>query len=219
MKSVKGCLRVLLCDRQIVFIVTDPPAIGMGPPPLVRLALQQQCVLRMHQSAFDFCWLVGTEAIKTAHRGIPDELSVDEHSWSKLRSKSNGMAFAVSYASFDVNQTIKVELGIMTSIWEQLETAFVDDHRTMTRGYVELLAAIQSRDFASASRIAARLDELAGPRIGFEEQCLYPEVKKIRGDSYTSRLYEEHDEVLRALAATGAIARKHSPRRSCHTLG
>ncbi len=106
----------------------------------------------------------------------------------------------------------------MTSIWEQLETAFVDDHRTMTRGYVELLAAIQSRDFASASQIAARLDELAGPHIEFEEQCLYPEVKKIRGDSYTSRLYEEHDEVLRALVELQALSPESTPQDDRVTL-
>jgi hypothetical protein len=99
----------------------------------------------------------------------------------------------------------------MTSIWEQLQTANVDDHRTMTQGYVELLEAIQSRDLASASRIAAELDELAGPHIEFEEQCLYPEVKKIRGDSYTSRLYDEHDEVLSALVEFKSLSPESTP--------
>ena len=68
----------------------------------------------------------------------------------------------------------------MMSSWERLQTAFVDDHQTMTRGYVDLLEAIQSRDFALASQTAARIDELAGPHIEFEEQCLYPEVTKNR---------------------------------------
>ncbi len=99
----------------------------------------------------------------------------------------------------------------MSSTWERLRNAFVDDHRIMTRGYVDLLDAVQSRDFALASQIAAQIDELAGPHIEFEEQCLYPEVTKIRGDAYTSRLYDEHHEILRALVELKSLAPESTP--------
>ncbi len=99
----------------------------------------------------------------------------------------------------------------MASTWEQLEAAFVADHRVMTRGYVELLRAIKNRDFGSATQIAAELDRLAGPHIEFEQEYLYPEVQKIRGQSYASRLYDEHAEVLSAIVELKGLSPDSDP--------
>ena len=99
----------------------------------------------------------------------------------------------------------------MTSTWDQLQAAFVDDHRAMTRGYRDLLEAVQSGDFVAATRIASTLDQRAGPHIEFEEQCLYPEVEESRGEMYTSRLYDEHAEVLSAIVELQSIPDDATP--------
>ncbi|QDT02111.1 hypothetical protein K227x_04820 [Rubripirellula lacrimiformis] len=87
----------------------------------------------------------------------------------------------------------------MNKAWKQLQRAFIEDHRTLTRGYVSLLKLLDERDFTGAASEAKRLDELAGPHIAFEESFLYPKVGESRGDEYTGKLYQEHAEILNAL--------------------
>lgn len=128
----------------------------------------------------------------------------------KWRSKSIGIAFAGMSISQDKLTSNRSERR-MTSTWNQLQTAFVDDHVAMTRGYRDLLEAVQAGDFGSASRIASTLDEIAGPHIEFEEQCLYPEVKESRGETYTTRLYDEHAEVLGAIVELQSLPEDARP--------
>lgn len=99
----------------------------------------------------------------------------------------------------------------MNSIWNELRDAFVDDHRKMTQGYERLLTAIDAGDFASASNMAVRLDELAGPHIEFEERFLYPTVKSIRGEAYVSNLYDEHAKIVRAISEIASLQPGASP--------
>ena len=87
----------------------------------------------------------------------------------------------------------------MTTPWERLQHEFVEDHRKMTRGYRELIDLLENRDFVGASHAASRLDTVAGPHIEFEEKYLYPHAAKTRGDTYLSRLFDEHDEMLEVL--------------------
>ena len=99
----------------------------------------------------------------------------------------------------------------MTSPWKQLQTAFVEDHKTMTRGYRDLLAAIEAGEYVSATTLATKLDALAGPHIAFEEQYLYPEVSAIRGSRYASQLYGEHAETLSVLVQLQALPKDRRP--------
>ena len=76
--------------------------------------------------------------------------------------------------------------------WSPLTTAFVDDHRQLTRALKQLKDALGRHDLSEAKRIAEELDCAAGPHILFEEAFLYPEVARARGRDYINRLYEEH---------------------------
>ncbi|TWU50564.1 hypothetical protein Poly51_38560 [Rubripirellula tenax] len=87
----------------------------------------------------------------------------------------------------------------MTHAWKQLQRAFVEDHRTLTQGYLRLLRLLDEGEFAKAAVEARRLDELAGPHIAFEEAFLYPKVGESRGEDYTGKLYAEHAQILDAL--------------------
>ncbi|TWU55884.1 hemerythrin domain-containing protein [Rubripirellula reticaptiva] len=99
----------------------------------------------------------------------------------------------------------------MNTAWNELQTAFVNDHIAMTHGYRDLLEAVQSGDFESASRLASDLDKVAGPHIEFEETCLYPEVEESRGETYTARLYDEHAEILRAVVELQSLSDDAKP--------
>ncbi len=88
----------------------------------------------------------------------------------------------------------------------ELREAFIEDHRRLTRGFSELLRAIQLNDLAAAHRAATELDQRAGPHIRFEESVLYPKVAESRGADFVRRLYEEHRigaDVLRRILAHG----------------
>lgn len=82
-----------------------------------------------------------------------------------------------------------------------LERAFVEDHKHLTRGFAEILEALETNDWPRASRAADEIDRLVGAHIEFEERFLYPEVGKVRGEAYATCLYDEHDVALDAIRA------------------
>ena len=96
--------------------------------------------------------------------------------------------------------------------WPLMTTAFVDDHRQLTRALKQLKDALGRHDLSEAKRIAEELDRAAGPHILFEEVYLYPEVARERGRDYIDRLYEEH-RAGRDLLTRILVLRNDSRRR------
>lgn len=80
-----------------------------------------------------------------------------------------------------------------------LEKEFAHDHRHLTRGFSEIIRALQVNDWAEAQRLAAWLNQKGGPHIDFEERILYPEVAAARGQDYANNLYREHRVAISAL--------------------
>ena len=62
-----------------------------------------------------------------------------------------------------------------------LGEAFGEDHRRLVRGFADLKTALERGDPDDARRIADRLDRAAGPHIQFEEEVLYPRVRRGAG--------------------------------------
>ena len=87
----------------------------------------------------------------------------------------------------------------MSDAWELLEQAFIEDHRRLSRGYRDIMEAIEDDNFPAARAIAENLDRAAGPHIEFEERYLYPEVRRSRGECYAARLLSEHTDALETL--------------------
>jgi hypothetical protein len=96
--------------------------------------------------------------------------------------------------------------------WPPLATAFVDDHRQMTRALKQLKDALGRHDLSEAKRIAEELDRAAGPHILFEEGFLYPQVARTRGRDCVDRMYEEH-RVGRDLLTRILVQRNDSRQR------
>lgn len=85
----------------------------------------------------------------------------------------------------------------MTS--SSLEDAFIEDHRTLTRGLSRILKLVEQQQYDEASAVAKEIDRAAGPHIEFEEKSFYPEVSKTRGREYVENLYDEHRSGLQAI--------------------
>ncbi|MEZ6099691.1 MAG: hemerythrin domain-containing protein [Pirellulaceae bacterium] len=81
----------------------------------------------------------------------------------------------------------------------ELVRLFLEDHQAMTRALVEVIARIEDHDMAGAQRLADELDRSAGAHIEFEEQVLYPEIGRCRGDRLEEKLRSEHRIVCHAL--------------------
>ncbi len=80
-----------------------------------------------------------------------------------------------------------------------LEDAFIEDHRTLTRGLSRLVKLVQEARYDEAVLVANEIDQAAGPHIEFEEKSFYPEVRKTRGREYVENLYDEHRSGLEAI--------------------
>ena len=88
---------------------------------------------------------------------------------------------------------------------DPLREAFLQDHQHLTKGFNEILRALESDQYEEAIDAAKRLDRLAGPHIEFEETVLYPQVARGRGNGYDSHLYADHrvgQKVIRLLMGT-----------------
>ena len=99
----------------------------------------------------------------------------------------------------------------MANTWERLEKAFDEGHRSIIRGYRDLIGQLEQRNFVAASQAASRLDTIAGPHIEFEEKYLYSQITKSRGDTYMSQLYDERDEAMSALCQTLRLPHRPAP--------
>lgn len=75
---------------------------------------------------------------------------------------------------------------------DSLRMAFLEDHQVLTRGLSDIRSALAADDLDLASRLARSLDAAAGAHIEFEEGFFYPELRKLLGDEFVDRLYEEH---------------------------
>jgi hypothetical protein len=87
----------------------------------------------------------------------------------------------------------------MNKAYEELKTAFIEDHRELSQGYVKLLQLLEKKELAKLIKESRRFDAMAGPHIAFEETFLYPILVESFGVAYVNNLMAEHSEVLVAL--------------------
>lgn len=72
------------------------------------------------------------------------------------------------------------------------------DHKATILALTELRRALVQRDREAARRRAEELDLLAGPHIRFEEQSLYPALRKVDAHRIDA-LHREHETIAVAL--------------------
>lgn len=87
---------------------------------------------------------------------------------------------------------------------------FHSDHQKVVGALFELRGAIAERDIPRVRAILASAEKLVGPHFKFEELHLYPALQRFLGESYTQKLYNEHDGVFRSVRRIAELAGKDS---------
>ncbi len=84
---------------------------------------------------------------------------------------------------------------------------FREDHRIVRDGLIELASALESRDLEKAGKVLGDLNKLLGPHFRFEEEALYPTLRKFLGE-YVDQLLSEHDVAIRSAREVAELISK-----------
>lgn len=74
---------------------------------------------------------------------------------------------------------------------------FREDHRKVRDWLLELANSLEAKNIQKAGEILGELDGLLGPHFRFEEESLYPALKRFL-DEYVDDLLKEHDKAIEA---------------------
>ena len=74
---------------------------------------------------------------------------------------------------------------------------FREDHREVRDGLLELADALELKNVEKAGKILEKLNNLLGPHFRFEEEALYPTLRRFLGE-YVDTLLKEHDGAISA---------------------
>lgn len=72
---------------------------------------------------------------------------------------------------------------------------FREDHRKVRDGLLDIIMALRDKDVKKARGILGGLNTLVGPHFRYEEETLYPALRKYLGE-YVDQLLSEHDGVI-----------------------
>lgn len=84
---------------------------------------------------------------------------------------------------------------------------FREDHRKVRDGLLEMIEALQLRNVAKARGILGNLNTLVGPHFRYEEETLYPTLRKFLGE-YVDQLIKEHDGVIATASSCAELLKK-----------
>ena len=84
---------------------------------------------------------------------------------------------------------------------------FREDHRKVRDGLLDMIEALQLRNVAKARGILGNLNTLVGPHFRYEEETLYPTLRKFLGE-YVAQLIKEHDGVIATASACAELLKK-----------
>lgn len=93
---------------------------------------------------------------------------------------------------------------------------FHSDHQKVVGALCALRQSIAEGDIPQVRRILCAAEELVGPHFKFEELYLYPALEPFLGESYTKKLYNEHDGVFRSIRRIAQLAQLESWSESDH---
>jgi len=84
---------------------------------------------------------------------------------------------------------------------------FREDHRIVRDGLIELAGALESKDLEKAGEVLESLNKLLGPHFRFEEEALYPTLRRFLGE-YIDQLLSEHDEAIKSAKEVAELISK-----------
>ena len=74
---------------------------------------------------------------------------------------------------------------------------FSEDHHRVRDLLLKLIEEIERGDVERARETLREVDRLVGPHFRFEEEALYPLLRRFLGDAYYESLLQAHDRVIR----------------------
>ena len=77
-------------------------------------------------------------------------------------------------------------------------TIFKEDHAMVRDLLLQLIESLKAKDVQKSLELLITLDKLGGPHFRFEEESIYPILKKFYGDEYYEYLLSAHDRVIKA---------------------
>lgn len=86
---------------------------------------------------------------------------------------------------------------------------FREDHRKVRDGILEITEALKKKDVKKAREILGRINVLVGPHFRYEEENLYPSLRKFLGE-YVDQLLTEHNGVIATAKACADLLSKDS---------
>lgn len=90
---------------------------------------------------------------------------------------------------------------------EEIVRNFRSDHRNISNLLIQLEGSLKSKNVMKAKEILGKINNLSGPHIRFEEEFLYPELKRFMGD-YIDRFYMENDMLIHTVRSFFALLEK-----------
>lgn len=84
---------------------------------------------------------------------------------------------------------------------------FREDHRKVRDGVLEMAGALERKNLKKAREILGRINILVGPHFRYEEEHLYPALKRFLGE-YVDDLLDEHDGVIETARGCAALLSK-----------
>jgi hemerythrin len=84
---------------------------------------------------------------------------------------------------------------------------FREDHRKVRDAVLTISEALRDKDVKKAREVLGVLNELTGPHFRYEEENLYPALRKYLGE-YVDSLYKEHDSVIKTAKVCASLLAK-----------
>lgn len=84
---------------------------------------------------------------------------------------------------------------------------FREDHRKVRDGILDITEALKAKDVKKAREILGNINVMVGLHFRYEEECLYPALKKFLGE-YVDQLVSEHDGVIATAQACADLLSK-----------
>lgn len=86
---------------------------------------------------------------------------------------------------------------------------FREDHRKVRDGILSITEALRAKDVKKAREILGELNVMIGPHFRYEEEVLYPALRKFLGE-YVDQLLKEHDNVVGTAKVCAGLLAKDS---------
>jgi len=84
---------------------------------------------------------------------------------------------------------------------------FREDHRRVRDGIFAITEALGEKNVANAREILGNLNSLVGPHFRYEEESLYPALRRFLGE-YVDQLLSEHNKVIDTAKACASLLGK-----------